>query len=175
MARKTKKPSPPRTFEGPAKQGEGQVLALERFNEGTAGTAKRVRNVASHPLRLAYHRGQISEAHFQAGETYRIMFEKMRRSGLDSSQALDRSGGGGNGAPFTQTQVDAINGIKKIEAAMGPRDRRIIRYFCGEGMSPVESVQRVTSVHPSSVRYRIVEALEGLEDALEQTRIRKVA
>lgn len=173
--RKRRQPSVPgmprerQTMDGPAKPGPGMVLVKEGEREST-----HFRNVG-HPLDLALERRQITPELWNVGNTYRVMFEKIGRSGLDSTQALDASGGGGGGAPFTQTQVDAIRSVQKIEAKLGGRDRRIIRYYCGEGMDAVEAVQRVTSVHPSSVRYRIVEALESLEDAFDSARIRVVA
>jgi hypothetical protein len=37
-----------------------------------------------------------------------------------------------------------------------------------------ESVMQVTPCHPSNVKYRMIEALEGLDDALDQLRVRRM-
>jgi hypothetical protein len=38
-----------------------------------------------------------------------------------------------------------------------------------------EAVQRVTPCHPSNIKYRMAESLEGLEDALDPLRIKRAA
>jgi hypothetical protein len=37
-----------------------------------------------------------------------------------------------------------------------------------------EAVMQVTPCHPSNVKYRMIEALEGLDDALDQLRVRRM-
>ena len=37
-----------------------------------------------------------------------------------------------------------------------------------------EAVMQVTPCHPSNVKYRMIEALEGLDDAMDRLRVRRV-
>lgn len=170
-----KAPSPPRTFDGPAKQGEGQVHVIEKFNEGSTGQSKRFRNIGNHPLTMAFHRGQISEAHNAAGKSYIELWSRAMPHGLDSTQALDRSGGSGGVEGVTVAQINAYKKLTDVEGFMSRVNRKIIRYFCGEGRSMKEAVERCTGVHPNGIKYRLQEALEDLEDALDKARIRRAA
>jgi hypothetical protein len=163
-------------FDGPQKAGAGQVLVIEQYNTGSSGTGRRYRNVGEHPLTLAWKRGSIADGLHDAGGAFRALYEQMGRSGLDSTQALCSSrSSGASPSPFTQTQVDAINQIKRIEERMYRQNYRIVRNFCGEGMSMRESVLSVTSMHANGIRDRVVEALADLDVVLEKLHIRKAA
>lgn len=172
-----KMPPPPR-YDGPAKIGPRMVLAEEEFAEpGTADSKKRLRNHGEHPLTLAFHRGQLETkyaadvrdqdritAHerLAAGEEYRANYERMGRSGRDSTD-MSGGSGGGSGMPWTQAQVTSILWVRTIENRMHHRDKAVIRHFCGEGFSMVQALRGARiDVHPSSVAYRIREALDEL-------------
>lgn len=150
--------------------GPGIVLIEEGERE-----SRHFRNVGD-PLDLAYERGQISEELHQAGNIYREAYEKRGRSGLDSTQMIDRSRSGeSTPTPFCQMQVDAIRFIERVEACMSTRDARIVRYFCGEARQASESVMRATNCHPSNIKYRIIEALEELRDAIGSSKRMRAA
>lgn len=170
------KPIVLREFDGPSKEGMGQVLDIETFNAGTVGTGKRYRNVGADPLMLAWKRGAIDANLYDAGEAFRKLYVAKGRSGLDSTQALDRSGGGGASTPFTDRQVHAIRQIEAIERGMYAQNYKIIRNFCGEGMSARESIESVLlDWHPNGIWDRMKEALRNLDVVLEKLRISKAA
>jgi hypothetical protein len=175
IARLTTGPS----FEMPEKAGPGSLLIIEDFAEKSSGTSRRVRNHGEHPLSLAFFRGQLetkypdtvpdrdritADERLAAGEDFRAHFERMHRSGRDS---LDMSGGGGSdGTLWTQTQAMAIHWVKAIELRMHHRNVAIVRAFCGEGHSMVESLRKARmDFHPNGVTYRIREALDDLVGA----------
>jgi hypothetical protein len=151
------------------KPGPGQVFVQEGERE-----SRHYRNVGNHPLDLALDRGQIRPELHLAGNTYRAMFERLGRSGIDATQMMLSGGGGAQSVPFTDAQVDAVRTMERIEKLMPKRCYRIVRKFCGEGYPMVEAVMQATSCHPSSVKYRINEALEELDDALDSLRVRRV-
>ena len=88
-------------------------------------------------------------------------------------KTFEPSRGGAQSVPFTDAQVDAIRAMQRIEQLMPKRCYRIVRKFCGEGYAMAEAVMRVTPYHPSNVKYRMIEALEGLDDALDRSRVKK--
>jgi hypothetical protein len=125
------------------------------------------------PLDFALSRDQITSEMFSAGNTFRVLFAKLHRSGTDSTQALNLKGGAGTG--FTDVQAEAGASLANIRDRMSARDYRIVQLFCGEAHAMAEAVQRVTPCHPSNIKYRMAEALEGLEDALDALRIKRAA
>lgn len=153
--------------DGPAKIGPGQIFITEPIAKGSGkGIAKRQRNIGEHPL-TALRKCQppkISADEHNAGNTYRVLFEKMGRTGKDSTD-FEVSGSPAR-TPFTQTQYEAIQAIQKIEAAMDRRNASIVRKFCGEGLSMKEAVMRSTACHGDGVLYRLREALESLGDVI---------
>lgn len=151
--------------DGPQRVGPGQLFAVETIAEGSGhGQIRRHRNIGEHPLTLAFESGKISADEHNAGNTYRVLFEKMGRAGKDSTD-FEVSGSPAR-TPFTQTQYEAIQAIQKIEAAMDRRNAAIVRKFCGEGTAARESVMRVVACHPNGVTFRLREALENLGDAI---------
>lgn len=152
------------------KAGPGQVLVEEGERN-----QRHYRNVG-HALDLALNRKQITQELWVAGHTFWAHYEIQNgRSGKDSSQALMAPGGSNGSVNCVQAAVDAGEALAKIKAVMPARSYRIVEYFCGKGLSMTESVQRVTSCHPSTCKYRIVEALEELEDALDRAKVRRAA
>jgi hypothetical protein len=149
-------------LDGPAKAGPGQIFVQEGERE-----SEHFKNIGD-PLDLALARNQITQALWDVGDLFRKTFAMLGASGKDSTQALMSPGGSSDGAAaWSQGMVDAAKVMKGIQDKMPARSYRIVRYFCGEGMPMGEAVARVTSIHPSTVKYRVVEALEDLEDALE--------
>lgn len=116
-----------------------------------------------------------AERLYEAGTHYRGLCDGLARSGLDSTQMIDRSRSGDTPVPFTQTQVNAVHALEKIDAHLSPIDWRIVRRFCGEGYSAAEAVMGATGCHPSNVRYRLCEALESLSQAISTARRKKAA
>lgn len=152
--------------DGPQRVGPGQLFAVEIIASGSGhGQIRCHRNIGEHPLTLAFESGKISADEHNAGNTYRVLFAKMGRTGKDST---DISGAKVDGAPslWAQHQVDAIRSIQKIEGAMDKRNAAIVRKFCGEGMAAREAVMRVVACHPNGVLFRLREALESLADAI---------
>lgn len=180
-----KTPSPPR-YDGPAKIGPRMVLAEEEFAEpGTAHSQKRLRNHGEHPLTLALHRGQLvskypaeipeqeritAHERFAAGEEYRANYERMFRSGRDSTDMS--TAGGGSGTPWSQAMADSIRWISKIEGKMHRRDMVVIRKFCGEGETMVEALRSARILfHPDAAAWRVREALDDLVTAITGRRV----
>lgn len=164
-------------IELPPKVGPGQAFIIEMFAEKSVGERRRVVNTGEHPLLLAYYRGQLvskypatvpeadritEDQRLEAGQEYRGKFEAMGRSGRDSTD-FEVSGRGGSRTPWAQTQADAIMWLKRIEEKMHPRDRIIVRKFCGEGWSMVGALRHASIIfHPNSAAYRVREALDDL-------------
>jgi len=137
------------------KAGPGTV-----FVEECAETRRerRLRNIAEHPLTLAHARGKISDDQFAAGEEVRLLCELRGCSGRDST-TLMTGGAAGPRDPFTQSQIRRLDQIRQ---RLKERDWIIVEKFCGEGWSMAASVRAATQCHPSSVHYRVQEALEEL-------------
>lgn len=161
-------------IEGPAKPGPGQSFVIETFAEKSVGQSKRYRNIGEHPLSLAWHRGQLTDEQYIVGNTFATLYAISESSGRDSTQALDAGRCAANNSSHMDRMVDADRQIGMIEKCMGARNYRIIRNLCGKGMEMTESVQRVTACHPNGVKYRFLEALEELDDALDRARIPRV-
>lgn len=89
-------------------------------------------NIDEHPLgRARYGKPQrIDDDEYNAGNVYRAFYTLRGRSGQSSLVMVD---GGRSDTPFTQTQVDAIRIIEKLEKFLGDPYARIVRNFCGEG------------------------------------------
>ena len=140
------------------KPGPGSVFVEESAN---TGREKRVRNIGEHPLTLAHARGKISDEQFAAGEEVRLLCELRGLSGKDSTTLMS-GGAPGPRLPFTQSQLDAIRRLDHIRTRLKERDWIIVEKFCGEGWSMADSVRAATICHPSSVLYRVQEAMEEL-------------
>lgn len=147
------------------KIGPGQI-----FIEEGADEHRHFRNVGD-PLDKAREDEAITPGLFDVGHNFRVIYSNLHRSGTDSTQALNVIGGGA-GAGYTQTQAEAGLALARLRERMSGRDYRIIEKFCGEAIPMAEAVQRVTPCHPSNIKYRIIEALESLEDAFDSLRIR---
>ncbi len=102
-----------------------------------AGAKLGFRSKKTHPLEIALETEKISHDEYAAGEVYRGFYDKMGRSGKDSTDFTIISG---NRTPFTDSQVIAIRAVESIETALKrlTKDARwvvIVRRFCGEGDS----------------------------------------
>lgn len=177
---------PPRAQHDSGKDGPqpGPYKSFEQYGKGATAKYRNVENV--HQLDLAYERGMLgdigphsngrADALYRAGKVYRGLCEAIHRSGLDSTQMIDRTRSGDpSPPPGTQAQADAAMMLGQIDKKLAPRNKEILRNFCGENRSMTESVYRVTGCHPNGVKYRLVEALEDLEDALRGLHVRKAA
>jgi len=151
------------------KAGPGSVF-VEEFVPAKTGREKRTRNIGEHPLTLAHARGKISDDQFAAGEEVRKLYELRELSGKDSTTLIS-GGAAGPRAPFTQSQIDAIRRLDHIRARLSERDWIIVEKFCGEGWSMADAVRAATICHPSSVLYRVQEALEELVAARKGRRV----
>jgi hypothetical protein len=151
------------------KVGPGSVF-VEEFVSAKTGCERRSRNIAEHPLTLAHARGKISDDQFAAGEEVRLLCELRGCSGKDST-TLMTGGTAGPRDPFTQSQIDAIRRLDHIRRQLKERDWIIVEKFCGEGWSMAASVRAATLCHPSSVHYRVQEALEELVAARKGRRV----
>jgi hypothetical protein len=160
--------------DGPSKRGPGQIFIKEKIAKGSGkGEATRHRNIGEHPLTLAWSRKRINGNQFAAGEVYRILCEKLNRSGKDSTIIVIPTGG--QRTPWTQEQAQAALSLKKIDAELGDDNRKILRSFLGDGASMAEAVQRHVPCHPSGVIWRMLEALDRLDEALRALQIRTTA
>lgn len=88
------------------------------------------------PSERALLDGKIDHDEMAAWEAYSGFFDAIGRSGKDSLELVT---GGGSGIPFTQSQVDAIRIIQKIEAKLCPQHRLIVRKLCGEGYTMAQA------------------------------------
>lgn len=164
------KPLPISEVEPPAKIHEGH--ALDRELTTVAGGPKGWRNYDEHPLTKALADEKIEPDEYAAGEIYRAFFEKIGRSGRDST---DLTTGGGSRTPFTESQVDAIRAIDKIEAALKvttPRAVNIIRHFCGEGWKASDVVW-AAGIQDRNKTWEVIRlCLSKLATAIEKARVK---
>jgi hypothetical protein len=158
----------------PVKAGPGQAFVVETFAEKSVGESKRYRNINDHPLSLAWHKGQLTDEQYIAGNTFFTLYATISSSGRDSTLALDAGRCSGGSSDHLDRMVSAGTDLKRIEAAMGARNYRIIANYCGKGMPMTEAVQRVVACHPNGIRFRMFEALEDLSDALDTARIQRI-
>lgn len=172
----TQAPSRP-VADGPPKSGPGQIFVEEPIAHGTGyGSVKRSRNIGEHPLTLLSEtakrdqnfiklRKKAFAREIEAGVFFRELYDKTKRSGVDSTQR-QYSERGSSFLPWTATQAKASDQLKEIEKKLGPDNYRILELFCGHGVAMSEAVQRVVGCHPNGVLYRLREALSRLADAL---------
>lgn len=147
------------------KAGPGQVFV----EEGTA--ISKFRNIGEHPLTLAFERGKLlgpgddvdkATARFESGDRFRTAFERMGRSGRDSTELVGVAGGR-SGAPWSQSQRDAMRFLQRCREDMAPNNFAIVWKFCGEGWAMPDACRAAkVVVHPDGVAYRVREALDDL-------------
>lgn len=146
-------------------RGIGIVPKAEEIAEGSAGTAVRYRNIGEHPLTLAFERGQIDKAQFEAGDGLRTVCETLRRSGKDSTD-LERVRSSATPVPFTDAQVDAAHAKGNIRARLGGARSAnwiICEAICGDGWSMRDAIRKANiPCHPNGVVSRVQEALDAL-------------
>ena len=149
-------------IDGPAKITEHH--AQDYLLSAGAGASHAWRNHGQHPLMLALFRGKIDQAEYDAGNLYRRYFEKVGRSGKDSTDLAVV--GGGTGLPFTKSQVDAIHAVQAIERRIQQPYEVIVRKFCGEGYSASEAVRAARFHNPKNVWEKMRLALNKLATAV---------
>ncbi len=155
---------------------DGPAIALpghrrDRNLTAIAGGPIAWRNASQHPLFVALEAQKISADEYAAGEFYRALFEKIGRSGRDSTQFAVIGTGGA--VPFTDSQVTAILWLKAIEERIPP-DRcnwvLFIRAFCGEGWSARESCRKINRSDPRFIWMTTRLALTKLSTAIAGTK-----
>jgi hypothetical protein len=155
------------------KAGPNQIFRSELVG-AQSGHAQRYKNVGASPMLLAYERGQLSgptdfetkinsEDRKNAAEEFERLWFIIHRSGSDSTV---QSTGGGNGLFWTESKQNASDKLAKIKLKMPPRDYVIVQRFCGEGETMAQALRGIVDVHPSSVTFRIREALDSLVAAV---------
>lgn len=160
---------------GPARiKGGPNLHLLEEFDRAI-GLPKHYRALPGHhPLVKAWlGQKKITEKQFNAGNKYRVLYEKANDPhGVDSTQllAINRSvgsdlpaGRGGDGL--------ARRSIKLIERRLARANRAIIRNFCGLGIPMGASVQSVVNCNSAGYIFRLREALDDLVEAFENLSI----
>lgn len=115
------------------------------------------------PAERALLDGKIDQDEMAAWEVYSGFYELRGRTGRDSLELV--SAGGGSSAPFTQTQVDAIRTIQKIEAKLCPQHCVIVRNLCGEGYSMAIAC-KMAKVSPKKTNDTVRLALSKLSYAI---------
>jgi hypothetical protein len=130
-------------------------------------------NDDEHPLTLAWRREKISQDQYLAGLTFRVQFEKLHRTGRDSTQTLGISGGSGDS--FTDQQQRAGREIGKMREVMSAKDFMIVEFFCGYGHNMTAAVLKIGHYPKDGIKYRLQEALDSLVTALDKQHIRRAA
>jgi len=142
-----------------------------------AGARKGWRNIAEHPLLLAFERGQLDRGgqtrnekdRLNAGEYYRGLHERAQVRTRDSTQFEVVLGG--TGAGIGEARADAIRKLIAVDAQMKSADRKIIRRVCGEAWWPADAVREALGPHyAKAVVPRFCEALDALCDAIDGAR-----
>lgn len=166
------KPSPPDT---PARIHPGH---RQDHRLGPAiGAAKGFRNINEHPLVAALALDRISADEFEAGDTYRRLYEMRFKA---SETRFEFSPSGGQNVPFSQTNVDAIRAIEAIESQLariidGPRYKTLIQRLCGEGYAANQACVAAGYTDPKQVWALTRLALNKLAVALERVERKHLA
>ena len=129
-------------------------------------------------LGKAFVRGQLGKDRrevdrYHAGTTYRNLFEILHRSGRDSLMALGVSGG--SGMSFTNTQQQAGRDLAKVKEKLSSNDAGIIEMYCGKNHNMTTAVLAFVPYPSNSVLNRLCEALDALDAALDEQRIKRAA
>jgi hypothetical protein len=150
-----------------------QAVAI---NPSDPETRRRYRALpADHPLVKAWVNEKIDAEMFNAGNVYRLLFEKANDpAGRDSTQAMFVNGGG----PDSRTNLKsaeiqrAEKSLTRVERQIGSEvDRKIVRAFCGRRVSANAAVEGATRYHcPSNAVWpRMREALTSLTKAVTKS------
>lgn len=133
---------------------------------------------ADHPLVKAWVNRKIPETEFNAGNIYRVVFERANDpSGRDSTAAMlvDRSHTSG-GDPAHKADIETCKAsIADINSRLSEVDRGIIEKFCGLGLSIAASVDSTVLCAPAGRLFRIRESLRSLERAIRFGRLPEIA
>jgi hypothetical protein len=160
----------PNAFETPSSLRNSVVINPDDFE-----LFRRFRSLpAEHPLVRAWFAGRITDPmHFNAGNIYRVLYEKANDpGGIDSSQAMNisRSHSGDRATLRSAEMEHARRSLGRVERRIpSPTDRLIVQTFCGRGM-PAQASLRSAGLqpHPNGVWDRIREALGWLREAVHK-------
>ena len=143
-----------------------------------AGARSGWKNIAEHPLTLAFEKGQLGrgdprytpEMRLEAGNKYRELCEQLATSGRDSTN-VERIYGARSDDAVSEFRIDAIRKLATIDKHLKERDRKIVRHVCGDGWWPSEAVRDACGHghYDKAVIPRFVEALDALLDAISKT------
>lgn len=125
-------------------------------------------NLDESRLGRAYASDRIEESEYLAGNVYRGFYELRGRSGTTSFVMVD---GGRSNTPFTQSQVDAIRIIEKIELYIGQPYATVARKFCGEDFSARDACVAAGVGDPRKTWETVRLALSKVGTAIESLRI----
>lgn len=162
----------PRTADKPAKL---DLLRLEIINPQDPKSKRRYRVVGpedpDHPLRKAYEKRKIDQGAYNAGNTYRVLWETAYirvAAGRDSTQAMmvNGSGKGFEPAKTVGDHVAAKKALAMLHLDIGAESAQIIEKFCGLGLDMAQAVHSTVPCDKSGVLHRLKEALRALNRAL---------
>lgn len=155
------------------------VTPLHRFDRElttNAGGPKAWRKLT--PLQAAFEKDQLgggdmrytADQRLEAGMVYASNWDMAFCSGKNTLD-LDRAAGRGtNGQSLGLQQIKATGWLRRIEAALGARDRMIARLVLGEGHWPSEAIAIAcrTDQYVRATVPRFRETLDSLIESIEE-------
>lgn len=132
---------------------------------------------ADHPLVKAWFKRKIPETEFNAGNVFRIIYERANDPrGHDSTQnlAVDRSRSEGSGVAAADVAACRAS-IEGFRDRMSQVDFDIVEKFCGIGLPLSAAVHSSVMCSAGGVLYRAREALRGLESAIKHAAMPEIA
>jgi hypothetical protein len=133
---------------------------------------------ADHPLVKAWVKRKISDSEFDAGNLYRLIFERANDpAGRDSTAVLNRvTASGAGGVPNRVADAQACkDSLADLNARMGEIDRQLVEKFCGLALSLSASVDSSVLCAPAGRLFRMREALRSLERAIQGGKLPEIA
>jgi len=157
------------TFERPAKEADYAIINETEISCGktvrTPHTMLRWRALPeAHPLVVAWRRGKLDPAQFNAGNLYRVLYECAHDPrGRDSTQTLNVSCSfhGASGATAADI-LAARKAIARVESRLSRVDRIIVECFCGRGLKAAQAVNAAVVRDPRAIWDRLTEAIDEL-------------
>lgn len=126
-----------------------------------------------HPLVRAWANEKIDAAMFNAGNIYRLLFEKANDpAGQDCTQAMfvNRSAAGDRTSLRMAEAETAGRSLARIERRITAVEAKIVRAFCGRAISANAAVNGVLAYRcpPDGVWNRMREVLASLAEAIRK-------
>lgn len=136
-----------------------------------SGSVARRRLPELHPLDKV--RSKIDPAQYNAGNIYRVMYEKLERSGIDCTIALGMSGSSGDpsGGLWIDEHRDAYEALKRIKTALPDWEHEILRKVCGEAWPISDAVHAHAICHEDGTLKFFQNALNHLASAISGSRV----